>query len=116
MARPPYRPSADEYRQVRCLKAAGWGERDIARLLNISRETLRKHLAEELEFARLQCRAQAIEAIYLAGRSAGNLAATKAWLAILDQADAAERTARAKPEDQSECSEPTLRLVASAEP
>jgi AraC-like DNA-binding protein len=58
MARPQYRPSADEYRQVRCLKAAGWGERDLARLLNISRETLRKHFAADLADARLQCRAE----------------------------------------------------------
>jgi AraC-like DNA-binding protein len=113
MARPPYRPTTDEYRQVRCLKAAGWGERDIARLLGISRETLRKHFAEELEFGRLQCRAEAIEAIYLAGRSAGNLAATKAWLAILDQADAVDRAAERKP-DVAAPDQP-LRLVAGTE-
>ena len=112
MARPQYRPSADEYRQVRCLKAAGWGERDLARLLDISRETLRKHFAADLADARLQCRAEAIEAIYLAGRSAGNLAATKAWLAILDQADAAERIERKQPEEPA--AEPDkLRLIAS---
>ena len=84
MGGPQYRPSTDERRQVRFLKAAGWGERDLARLLGISRETLRKHFADEFELARLRCRAEAIEAIYLAGRSAGSLAATTAWLAILD--------------------------------
>src|SRR5688572_17225399 len=108
MARPQYRPATDECRQVQFLKAAGWGERDLACLLGISRETLRRHFAEELEFGRLRCRAEAIEAIYLAGRSAGNLAATKAWLALCDAADAAERS-RSKP-DEIEGAEP-LRVV-----
>ena len=47
MGRPAYRPGSEDRRKVQVLKAAGWPERSLARLLGICRETLRKAFAEE---------------------------------------------------------------------
>ena len=100
MGRPAYRPGSEDRRKVQVLKAAGWPERSLARLLGICRETLRKAFAEELENGRLRCRAEAIMALYHTGRSAGNVSATRDWLAVLDEADAADRSsARASDAD-----------------
>jgi AraC-like DNA-binding protein len=113
MARPEYRPTSDESSRVEVLKAAGWTERDLAQLLGISRGTLRKHFGDELKNGRLRCRAEVVEALWRSASSAGNLAASKAWLRLCDDADAAERTKPEAPDAVAE-PEPALRLVASA--
>lgn len=93
MARPPLHFSPDTHEQVQILAGAGWPERDLALLLGIARETLRKCFEDELTLGRLRCRAEVVEALYRAASAAGNVSAQKAWLQLTaDPAGGADET------------------------
>src|SRR4051812_17722406 len=106
VARPAYKPSLDEIRKVEVLVAAGWGERDIAEVLEIARETLRKHFRRELQNGSLTCRAEVLQSLHFSARSYGNISAKKMWLDLM----AAAAPKRSEPK-QEPAPEP-LRLVA----
>ena len=79
MPNPPFRPSSEQRERVGVLAASGLSEDAIARALDISRPTLRKHFREEMLTERAERRAQVLLAMYKAAIR-GNVAAQKAWL------------------------------------
>lgn len=65
---PAYRPTVAQRQDVRLFKADGWSDDRIARRLGISRTTLLKHFAEELENGADQERQEALRLLKRAAR------------------------------------------------
>lgn len=81
MARPEYKPTAAQRRQVAVLAAAKMSEEKIAAVLGISRPTLRKHFAEELTGGKAKRNAAVLMAIYKQALT-GNVSAQRLWVKV----------------------------------
>lgn len=60
---PPFKPTAAHRRDVESMKADAWSNDRIARIIGISRPTLEKHFAEELEHGRDRVQLEALRAL-----------------------------------------------------
>ncbi|WP_188260714.1 hypothetical protein [Azospirillum tabaci] len=81
MARPEFKPTPAQRRQVSILAAAKVSEVDIAAALDIARGTLRKHFAQELKTGKSKRNAAVIQAIYKQALS-GNVSAQRLWVKV----------------------------------
>jgi hypothetical protein len=79
MPRPSFRPTAAQRRQVAIAAGGGMSHEAIALALGLSRNTLRKHFAEELTSGAVARRMEVLRAQYRAAVK-GNVAAQKAYL------------------------------------
>jgi hypothetical protein len=79
IGRPPYEPSQETREKVEILIAGGESEEDIARVVGLSRTTLRQHFAEELATGRAKRRADVLIAQYRTA-VAGNASAQDKFL------------------------------------
>lgn len=96
--RKPFRPEEHHRRRVRELAAVGRPPSAIARVLNISEPTLRKHFAEELATGAERVEAEIVAALMSKARS-GNVTAQREVLSRIAQArlDNMEDALRAAP-------------------
>lgn len=85
MGRPAFKVTAAHRRDVELMKADGWSDDRVASQLGVSRPTLLKHFAKELEFGADRVRRQQLANLARASRK-GNVAAAKALLARADVA------------------------------
>jgi hypothetical protein len=76
MSHPSHKPTRRLRRKVSLLVAAGEGEVQIAHVIGVARETLRKHYWDELENGRASIRAEILDKLWLAG-DRGNVGALK---------------------------------------
>lgn len=92
MARPEFKPTPAQRRQVSVLAAAKMSEERIAAVIGISRVTLRKHFAEELTGGKAKRNAAVLQAIYKQALS-GNVSAMRLWVKVsgLDMPDLLEQ-------------------------
>lgn len=81
MARPTFKATAALRHDVRLMKADGWSDDRIAGQLGISRSTLLKHFAVDLEYGSDRVRRQALKDLAKASKR-GNVAGAKALLAL----------------------------------
>lgn len=81
MARPSYKPTADQRRTVAIAAAAGMSHAEIAAGLEISRPTLYKHFELELSVGAIKKRFEVLKFMHTAA-SKGNVAAQKALLGL----------------------------------
>lgn len=79
MGRPPFVPTIEHREKVEILIAGGQSEDDIARVIGISRMTLRAHFADELATGRAKKRAEILMAQYRTAL-AGNASAQEKFL------------------------------------
>lgn len=82
--RPEFKPNKAQRRDVEVWAAGGMSEVAIARVLNISRTTLRKHFGDELTVGGGKRKAEVLRAMFKAAK-AGNVTAQKAFLARTDE-------------------------------
>lgn len=76
MAQEPHKPTKRLRHKVSLMAAAGEGEVQIAHVIGISRETLRKHYGNEIANGRADIRGQILEQLWSAARQ-GNVTAMK---------------------------------------
>jgi predicted ArsR family transcriptional regulator len=79
MARTPFKPTGELRAKVRQLSGMGICQDDIARILEISPKTLRKHFRRELDRGAAEANA-AIAGYLFQNAKAGNVAAQIFWL------------------------------------
>ncbi len=79
MARPSYKPTAAQRRQVSIAAGGGMTHEAIAMALGISKPTLEKHFRLELSSGAYARRFEALQGIHAAARK-GNVSAAKAYL------------------------------------
>lgn len=79
MGRPAYVPTSDQREKVEILIAGGQSEDDIARVIGMSRMSLRAHFAGELATGRAKKRAEILMAQYRTAL-AGNASAQEKFL------------------------------------
>jgi DNA-binding transcriptional MerR regulator len=93
--RKAYRPTSSEREKVAVLLAAGMSLGEIAKVLDKSEPTVRKHFAAEISTGALRKRADVLTAL---SRTAlgGNVAALKEMLAIMERADLGDIERRIK--------------------
>jgi hypothetical protein len=82
MARPSFKPTAIQRRNVAIVAAGGMAHEDIAVALQISRNTLEKHFKAELSAGTAQKRMEILLSLFRAGKK-GNVSAQKAFLAFV---------------------------------
>ncbi len=82
MARPTYQVSEKTSREVRMMAGLGVRQEDIARVLDITPKTLRKHFREELDLGGIQSNAQVMNTLYRMAISGRNTAATIFWAKV----------------------------------
>jgi hypothetical protein len=63
MARPAFKPTADQQDHAKYLARFGVSERDIASTIGVDRKTLRKHFAAEIAAARVASRIEILKGI-----------------------------------------------------
>jgi hypothetical protein len=79
--RPPHEPTEQSRRLVRNLAGLGLNERDTARMISISRETLRKYYEEDMEAGRAEANVKVAQAMFKAAtRDNPNVVAGMFWL------------------------------------
>lgn len=88
--RPSFAPTKQQSADVRLFKADGWSDNRIARRLGISRTTLLKHFAEELEHGADDERAEALKLLKRAARKL-NVTAIKEYLKLIGIGSAADQ-------------------------
>lgn len=93
---PPFAPTKRQRHEVEVWAAGGLSEESIAHAIGISRTTLRKHFAQELDVGADKKRGEVVAALFAAAKS-GNVAAQKAFLARSD-VSAAQSKFGGKPE------------------
>jgi hypothetical protein len=76
MARPPFRPSAEQRRSVKLMAGLGMRHQDIALVLDIAEKTLRKHFQQELALGAIGANAKVLQTLYGMATSGANTAAT----------------------------------------
>lgn len=83
--RPRFKPSRAQRNRVKLMKAAGWSNERIAAQIGVSRNTLEKALAAELEFGADSKKLQVMENLEKASGK-GNASASKQLLDMFDVA------------------------------
>lgn len=81
MARPTYKPTAAQRRQVAIAAGGGMSHEQIALGMGIARNTLEKHFEAELSTGAYAKRLEVLQAVHAAAKR-GNMAAAKAYLAL----------------------------------
>jgi hypothetical protein len=76
MARPAFRPSAEQRRSVKAMAGLGMRHQDIAVVLEIAEKTLRKHFRVELARGAIEANAKVLQTLYGMATSGENTAAT----------------------------------------
>ena len=79
MARPQFRPTERQRRQVKSMVALGLKQEEIATLLEITPKTLRKHFRSELDRGALEANAEVMRSLFKMATSGKNTAATIFW-------------------------------------
>ena len=79
MARDPFKPTDELRAKVRQLSAMGLPQDDIARLIECSPKTLRKHFRRELDLGNAEVNAM-VAGFLFQNAKAGNVAAQIFWL------------------------------------
>ena len=82
MARPTYQVSEKTSREVRMMAGLGVRQEDIARVLDITPKTLRKHFRTELDLGGIQSNAQVMNTLFRMAISGKNTAATIFWAKV----------------------------------
>jgi hypothetical protein len=77
--RPPHEPTAATKRKVANCKGGGWTQEEIAELLDIDCDTLRKHYRRELTVGARQAREEVLDAVMRAAKD-GSMAAARLYL------------------------------------
>lgn len=88
--RPSFAPTAAQRQDVRLFKADNWSDDRIARRLGVSRTTLLKHFAEEMESGADQERQEALRLLKRAAKKL-NVTAIRELLKIIGIGSAAEQ-------------------------
>lgn len=88
MARPTFKPTAANKRQVAIAAGAGMNHDDIASALGITPPTLRKYFKAELRSAANMKRIEVLVSLHAAARG-GSASAARAYLANVPQGSAA---------------------------
>lgn len=83
--RPAFKPTKAQRNRVKLMKAAGWSNERIAAQIGVSRNTLEKALAAELEFGADSKKLQVMENLEKASEK-GNASASKQLLDMFDVA------------------------------
>lgn len=96
MARPPFKPTATQRRQVAVAAGAGMPHEEIAMGLGIARNTLDKHFGEELSGGACKRRLEVLGAMFAAAKK-GNVTAQRAYMAMTPRLLAPPPEAPAKP-------------------
>jgi hypothetical protein len=94
--RPAHIPTHQNRNKIRVLLAFGWSNKEIAKALRITTETMRKHYSVELrqrDEARPALKAKAVMMIFDAAES-GNVAAMKELQRLIEQDDINRAPAR----------------------
>lgn len=97
MARPTFKPTKAQRRDVMIMVAAGMSEREIAAGLGLARDTLNKYFFDEMSIGRARKRREVVVSMFRAAKK-GNVAAQKAFLALGDLAPEAPPAKPEKPE------------------
>ena len=77
--RPEYKPTAKDRAYVDALASYGVSEEDIARVVGVSRNTLRKHYVHQLETGAIKANAQVARFLFVAAKR-GSVPAMMFWL------------------------------------
>ena len=64
MGRPPYQPTEKDRQQVKTLAAMGVPDYDIAKVMQLSGPTLRKHFFHELESGHIEANANVAQSLF----------------------------------------------------
>jgi len=80
MARPSFKPTAAQRRQVAIAAGGGMSHEEIALGMGISRNTLEKHFNNELSTGAYAKRLEVLQAMHAAAKK-GNMTAARAYLA-----------------------------------
>jgi hypothetical protein len=80
MARPSFKPTAAQRRQVAIAAGGGMSHEEIALGMGIARNTLEKHFNSELSTGAYAKRLEVLQAIHAAAKK-GNMTAARAYLA-----------------------------------
>jgi len=80
MARPLFRATERQRRQVKSMVALGLKQEEIATLLEITPKTLRKHFRGELDRGALEANAEVMRSLFKMATSGKNTAATIFWV------------------------------------
>ena len=80
MSRPRFEPIDPQRQLVKSLAAYGIGQEEIARKIDVSAKTLRRHFREELDRGATDANAQVAQAMYKMATSGEFPAATIFWL------------------------------------
>lgn len=81
MARPTFKPTAAQRRQVAIAAGGGMSHEEIAIGMGISRNTLEKHFETELSTGAYAKRLEVLQAMHAAAKR-GNMTAAKAYLSV----------------------------------
>lgn len=79
VARPPFRPTEEQRKQVETLTAFGVQQDEIAALIGISPTTLRKHFRRELDVGATKANAKVAQSLFNQAIG-GNVTAAIFWL------------------------------------
>lgn len=79
MARPQFRATEKQREEVKGMVACGMRQEDIAMLLNIAPNTLRKHFKSELDRGALEANAAVMKSLYQLAISGKNASAAIFW-------------------------------------
>lgn len=81
MARPTFKPTAAQRRQVAIAAGGGMSHEEISLGIGIARNTLEKHFEAELSTGAYAKRLEVLQAMHAAAKR-GNMTAAKAYLAV----------------------------------
>jgi IS30 family transposase len=79
MARPQFRATEKQREEVKSMAACGMRQDEIATLLNIAPNTLRKHFRSELDRGALEANAAVMKSLYQLATSGKNASAAIFW-------------------------------------
>src|SRR5579884_172868 len=80
MARPTFIANDKQRRQVKAMVALGIRQDEIAKVLDMTPKTLRKHFRSELDLGAIEANAKVMESLFQMATSGKNTAATIFWV------------------------------------
>lgn len=82
MARPTFQVTEHLSKEVKMLASVGCRQEDIARVLEITPKTLRKHFRQELDTGAIRANAEVAQTMYRMATSGTNTSASIFWLKV----------------------------------